>query len=139
MFQIGYWLYLQSFKSLAKLERLRQNFNFRPFFDTPGTYLIYFIGEKMSGTKSDEKFERVTKFFPNKLKPRYFNTRPKCLPDFFIPNRNFYPKFYTSTKNQIQIFKFTLLTDGRPIDIWAIFIPSFFLANSQAFHFSMST
>ena len=38
-------------------------------------------GEKKSGEKksgeSDENFEGVTKFSPDELKPRYFNTRPK--------------------------------------------------------------
>ena len=55
-------------------------------------------GEKMSG-ESDENFEGVTKFSPDELNPRYFNTRPKLKPDIFIPDENFYPKFYTPTKN----------------------------------------
>ena len=55
-------------------------------------------GKKMSG-ESDENFEGVTKFFPDEKFPRHFITRPKLLPDFFIPDRNFYQKFYTPTQN----------------------------------------
>ena len=40
----------------------------------------------------------------DKIFPRHFITRPKLLPDFFIPDRNFYAIFYTPTKTQIQIF-----------------------------------
>ena len=64
---------------------------------------IYLIGGKMSG-ECDENFEGVTKFFLDEKIPRNFITRPKLLPDFFIPDRNFYAIFYTPTKTQIQIF-----------------------------------
>ena len=57
-------------------------------------------GKKMSG-ESDENFKGVPKFSPDEFFPRYFITRPKLLPDFFIPDQNFYPKFYTETKIQI--------------------------------------
>ena len=56
----------------------------------------YLIGGKMSG-ESDENFEGVTKFFPDEKFPRHFITR--LLPDFFIPDRNFYSKFYIPIKN----------------------------------------
>ena len=41
-------------------------------------------GKKMSG-ESDENFEGVTKFSPNELNPRYFNTRPKNKSKFLHP------------------------------------------------------
>ena len=54
--------------------------------------------------ESDKNFEGVTKFSPDEIFPRYFITRPKLLPDFFIPDQNFYPKFYTENKIQIEFF-----------------------------------
>ena len=41
---------------------------------------------------------KVTNFFPDEKFLRHFIIRPKLLPDFFIPDRNFYPDYYTSTK-----------------------------------------
>ena len=48
--------------------------------------------------KSDENFEGVAKFSPDEKIPRHFITRPKPLPDFLIPDWNFYLKFYTPKK-----------------------------------------
>ena len=45
------------------------------------------------------KFCGGHEIFPRRKFPPYFFTRPKLLAGFFIPDRNFYPKFYTPTKN----------------------------------------
>ena len=75
-------------------------------FQTKIQYLI--IGEKKSG-KNDQIFEWVTKFFPDQIFSRLFSTRLKLFPDFFSPDQNISPIFYSPTKiltkKELKVYK----------------------------------
>ena len=56
--------------------------------------VLYLIGEK-TVWKKWLIFLQVTKFFPNEIFPRSFFSRPVFFPDFFSPDKEFIPIFFS--------------------------------------------
>ena len=64
------------------------------FFVKSPSESIYLIGKKKVGEKWLD-FVQVTKFFPDEIFPRLSFSRPLSFPEFFSPDKEFVPIFFS--------------------------------------------